>query len=376
MKRSTRKKLKKLSHHVLHEARHARMMREDIVSPADIETLWLAEQTLKDVWESPESAEQIEDAMEDVVKKAGKVSPQRSYPRLRENIEILVVAICIAMGVRTYFIQPFKIPTGSMQPTLYGITVNKDHQSSWIDKPPFRYVKFILTGKRYVKVRAKQGGYVQLPQTNVRKLSIIVGDLKPQRGRPFAGRKHRFYKDMETSVRTGDLVKKGDVLAKGEVMSGDHIFVDKVRFNFTKPKRGQIVVFRTDQIDHPEILKTDHYIKRLAGMPGEVISIDPPYLVADGQRITEPYPFKRLIEETNKGYLGLGYSLAHLNSARAILNRKTASLALADDQFLPLGDNTNHSLDGRYFGGVPLRSVIGPAFAIYWPFNERWGRAR
>jgi signal peptidase I len=48
--------------------------------------------------------------------------PPRSFPKWRENVEVLVVAISMAMACRTYFIQPFKIPTGSMQPTLNGVT--------------------------------------------------------------------------------------------------------------------------------------------------------------------------------------------------------------------------------------------------------------
>ena len=39
----------------------------------------------------------------------------------KENIEVVFVAVVIAMGIRAYFIQQFKIPTGSMQPTLNGI---------------------------------------------------------------------------------------------------------------------------------------------------------------------------------------------------------------------------------------------------------------
>src|SRR5579872_6655933 len=51
----------------------------------------------------------------------------RSYPHagMRENVEVLLVALAVAMAIRTFFLQPFKIPTGSMQPTLMGETSEK-----------------------------------------------------------------------------------------------------------------------------------------------------------------------------------------------------------------------------------------------------------
>src|SRR5665213_1731777 len=52
----------------------------------------------------------------------------KPYPHAawRENVEVLLVALAVAMGIRTFFLQPFKIPTGSMQPTLFGINSTPD----------------------------------------------------------------------------------------------------------------------------------------------------------------------------------------------------------------------------------------------------------
>ena len=54
----------------------------------------------------------------------------KPYPNAawRENVEVLLVALAVAMGIRTFFLQPFKIPTGSMQPTLYGVTSREPDQ--------------------------------------------------------------------------------------------------------------------------------------------------------------------------------------------------------------------------------------------------------
>src|SRR5580700_4605636 len=55
----------------------------------------------------------------------------KPYPNAawRENVEVLLVALGVAMGIRTFFLQPFKIPTGSMQPTLFGVTSTPDYGS-------------------------------------------------------------------------------------------------------------------------------------------------------------------------------------------------------------------------------------------------------
>ena len=60
--------------------------------------------------------------MENLEKAANKWLKPYPNAAWRENVEVLLVALAVAMGIRTFFLQPFKIPTGSMQPTLYGVT--------------------------------------------------------------------------------------------------------------------------------------------------------------------------------------------------------------------------------------------------------------
>src|SRR5437016_8737440 len=90
----------------------------------------------------------------------------KPYPNagLRENIEVLLVAIAVAMAIRTFFLQPFKIPTGSMQPTLYGITPSVTGQS--LNIPPevkfpnwfAQFFSFWFNGVQYKEVFAQADG--------------------------------------------------------------------------------------------------------------------------------------------------------------------------------------------------------------------------
>jgi len=341
-------------------------MRIDIADPKDIETLRQAEEELRATWLAGET-EKLDAAADRLAQCVSRIYPTPSYAKVRENLEILVVALVVAMAFRTYFVQPFKIPTGSMQPTLYGIQIREQRGRSIMDMFPLVLVRLILFGERYVEVPAKTSGQIfELPPQGD---EFQYFEIRGPGGRTI----QRIRAGMPRYFEPGQYVAKGQLLASGQVVRGDHIFVDKIRYNFMRPRRGDIFVFSTDNIPYDRIKKNSFYIKRLAGLPGETLAIDPPFLVVDGEPVTSPYPFRRILEE--EGYSG-GYMLVGNLRRRALLRTRADSVALGPDEYFPLGDNTSQSLDGRFFGGVPEENVVGPAFMVYWPISWRWGYVR
>jgi signal peptidase I len=134
-----------------------------------------------------------------------------------------------------------------------------------------------------------------------------------------------------------------------------------------------VIVFRTDNIGG--LMENTHYIKRLVGLPHEAISIDPPYLVANGRRVTEPSPIARVENMVEPGYTN-GYELADARPwagadgvvRMGLLTARAQSIVLGPQEYLGFGDNTGNSQDGRYWGAIPQENLVGPACLIYWPF--------
>ena len=88
----------------------------------------------------------------------------KPYPNAewRENIEVFLVAIVVAMAIRTFFLQPFKIPTGSMEPTLYGIEAQdlRDQPGFTMPGPLERFWDTIYRGTIYHEIIAPEDGQV------------------------------------------------------------------------------------------------------------------------------------------------------------------------------------------------------------------------
>jgi len=385
--------------HLRHAARHVRHMRGDVAAADDLVRLATAEERLTAAWATRDPAA-VDAASEALNEAVNRVMPPRPASWLRENLEIIVVAGAVAMGVRTYFVQPFKIPTGSMQPTLFGITVQPQAGRGAMDYLPLNIVSFLLWGERYVEIHAPATGVFELNPAarSEDEAEIAVNGRTVSVPINFCRRLSQTAVDPNPeyfSVKPGDLVEQGQRLASGRLKLGDHVFVDKVRYNFCPPRRGNIIVFDTKTLKYPGVRTDSFYIKRLVGLPGETLALEPPYLVADGKKVEQPYPFWRLLHDADflktrwslfkaahpevqmpdwSPEIGCGYRLP--DRPDAFLFNAPAGRTLQADEFLPMGDNTFSSLDGRYFGPLRLTELVGPAFMIYWPLSPRWGWSR
>lgn len=351
-----RRQARKMGKEWLRHARHFRRTREDVAPAAEVTALREAEAELQLAVKTGDVAgiERGCSAAEACVR---RLAPPRPYAGLRENLEVVVVAVAVAMAFRTYFLQPFKIPTGSMQPTLYGIHYSPQDGATLADRMPLNFLKWLAFGEWYTEIKATASGVVRGPlaEQGDMLLYYIGSESQP------------LPKNSVVKVKQGDEVVIGQVIATANKISGDHLFVNRVAWNVRSPERGEVMVFKTEGIARLD--QKTHYIKRLVGLPGETVSIDEPYLKINGRRVEDPAPIRR-IEQRAPGYTGY-----HPAGAGAdFLSTSNQSVTLNGQEFFGMGDNTRNSFDSRYWGPVPAANMVGPAWIVYWPLSRRWGR--
>src|SRR6266436_14946 len=147
------------SRHVKHSRlllRHARKYlryKDDRLSASDREQIGAEMKNLREALRDRDR-ERIHSAADTLDKTLHRLTPVTWESHWRENCEVILVAIVVAVGIRSYFLQPFKIPTGSMQPTLNGIV---GYPSIAPAPNLLRQIgEFIVRGRNYINVVSRE----------------------------------------------------------------------------------------------------------------------------------------------------------------------------------------------------------------------------
>ena len=131
---------------------------------------------------------------------------------------------------------------------------------------------------------------------------------------------------------------------KATLQDGDNLIVDKLSYRFSEPERFDIVVFPY------QYQEKTYYIKRIIGMPGEIVQIVDGMVYIDGEMLEESYGTETM------QYAGVAGE----------------AIELGEDEYFVLGDNRNNSSDSRdpSVGNVKEDQIIGKAFLRIWPLNK------
>jgi len=322
------------------------------------------------------------------------LDPPKSFAVCREWLDILVVSISVAMAFRAYFYEPFNIPTGSMQPTLYGnhSVSCPPEQAGLFDVTPLKWLKWAVTGEMYEHFKAPFNGTLQFHSTNTGHYDMRVVNgasgrisgsmlvptdvLHPHETGDGPYRQQTF--SLPNGLTHGSPVAAGQTLWSGKVVTGDFLFVNRWLWNFRHPRRGDVMIFSTTGIKG--LQQGTHYIKRMTGTPGETLTIKGGHLVVDGSQPMEPLRIRQIQNREKwheKEYPYAGYRPSErpdFASPGRTIAAEGDEVKLGPDEYYACGDNSPSSYDSRYWGPVPAANLRGIAGGVFWPvWNHRWG---
>jgi len=162
------------------------------------------------------------------------------------------------------------------------------------------------------------------------------------------------------SASMEDTLLIGDRILVAKFIYGIKVPFTKVHIlDFHKPEVGDIFVFKPPTAEESESRgftwagKSQNFIKRIVGLPGDVIEIRNGELYRNGMAIVgEDYvkraPFSRMS--------------MHLQNK--------PPFKIPPGYVFAMGDNRDRSSDSRYWGPVPMENIKGQAFLTYWSWNK------
>jgi signal peptidase I len=119
---------------------------------------------------------------------------------------------------------------------------------------------------------------------------------------------------------------------------GYRVMTEKISYYFHEPQRGDVVL-----VERPA--NEGNLIKRVIGLPGETIEVKDGQTLINGQPIDEPWV---------KNWGGPGYPATQIPEGQVFI----------------MGDNRPNSRDSRSFGPVPIETIMGRGWFVYWPLEE------
>jgi signal peptidase I len=123
----------------------------------------------------------------------------------------------------------------------------------------------------------------------------------------------------------------------------DRVLANRFIYHFRDPHRGDIVVFKTPEKAFEACGAGGTFVKRIIGLPGDVVSERRGTVFINGRPLDEPYV------------------------PRDERDDRTGRWGVPQGSYFMMGDNRAQSCDSREWGSVPRSDLIGPVFAVYWP---------
>ena len=137
-----------------------------------------------------------------------------------------------------------------------------------------------------------------------------------------------------------------------EARFSDRVLANRFLFHLRDPRRGEIIVFKTPPEAAIKCGAGGTFVKRLIGLPGEVIELrlrkGDGYIYINGKPLNEPY----------------------IQEARRSAAQTYGPFRIPKGTYFMMGDNRSQSCDSRQWGPVPRENLIGKVFATYWPPNR------
>ena len=149
------------------------------------------------------------------------------------------------------------------------------------------------------------------------------------------------------------------------LLIGDHLLVNKFVFSptatdaergllpVTSINRGDVIVFK-----YPEDPERD-FIKRVIGLPGDVVEVRHKRVYIDGRPLDEPYVYYLRPPSAAASPFGV-----------ADLREQYGPVTVPPSEYFVMGDNRDNSQDSRYWGFLPRDLVKGRALVIYWSYDS------